>query len=100
MGGHERHQLPLQELPARHPLVVASAPVVVRAVEPTRGEDVLQPEEELLVAYVHPQRHLGLTTVASEMPFPDQEPQEEADREVVEALPGGGYGWRGLGEAL
>src|SRR5438093_4169331 len=47
--GEQRRQ-PLDEVPAaRHPLVVAAAAVMIRAVQPALGKRPLQPSEEALV---------------------------------------------------
>ncbi len=62
---------------ASHPLVVPTPPVVVRPVKTPTGKGVLDPVKERLVVGMHSQRHVGLSAVATEMPLPDQDSEEE-----------------------
>jgi hypothetical protein len=97
MVAHEGHQDAAQELAARHPLVIVPSSVVVRSVQAALGEHPLQPPEEPLVADVHAQRDLGLPAVAAEVPFADEEADEEPGREVIgrPGLPHGREGSHG-----
>jgi hypothetical protein len=47
-------------------------------------EPVDEPSEDRLVVDVHPQRDVGLATVAPEVALPDQQPDEEAGVERTE----------------
>jgi len=79
-----------QKLAAGHPLVVASAAVVVGAVEPAAGKGPIEPAEQLLVIGVHTQRDLRLPAVAAEVPTRDQQPEQETEREGVGLAVGAG----------
>ena len=74
-----RHKFVTQERAPRHPLKVVSPAVMIRAIEAAPGKCPFQPLEDRLVPDVHAQSHLSLATVATEMTFPDQEPDEESE---------------------
>jgi hypothetical protein len=52
--------------------------VVVRTVEARAREAALEPTEQRLVANVHPERDLGVLSVAAEMALTDEDASEEA----------------------
>lgn len=76
-----------------HPLVVAPSSVVVGAVELAAGEGLLQPEEEGFVVRVHAECDLGLSPVAAEVAFADEDSEEEAGLEVGELGHRSGSWW-------
>ena len=77
--GHEN----LAEVAAPgHPLEVVPTVVVVRAVELAAREGPLYPGEHGLMTDVHPQCHLGLSPIPPEVPFTDQQPDNEPFFEV------------------
>jgi hypothetical protein len=78
----QRHQLLTEEHAACHPLVVVAAAVGVRAIELALRKACHQPLEDLRVSGVHAERHVGLSAVAAEVSFPDEEADQEADIEV------------------
>lgn len=74
-GGKE----PAEVLAPDHPLVVPATTMLVGTVEATSGERSLEPTEQRLVSHVHSERDLRLPPVASEMPLPHQQTDEDAD---------------------
>ena len=56
--------------------------VVVRAVEATAREARLEPSEQRLVAYMHPERDLRVAPVSAEGPLADQQACHDAALEV------------------
>ncbi len=61
-----------------HPLEVVPSTVQIRAIELAAGKVSLDPEERPFVAHVHSQRYVGLSAVAPEVAFADQQADEEA----------------------
>jgi hypothetical protein len=51
--------------------------MVVGAIEPAVREMPLQPSEQSLVAGMHPERDLGLLTVAAKGTLADEQPDEQ-----------------------
>ncbi len=64
-----RQQLITQIRTTRHPLVVATATVLIGTVEAAARKRALHPTEECFVPFVHPQGDLRLTAVSAEVPF-------------------------------
>jgi len=84
---HEkRPDLITEHRPARHPLIVITPAVMVRAVQSRRREEPFEPEENTLVAFVHPQSDLRLAAVAAEAPFAGEESEHVALAELVQSL--------------
>ena len=79
----ERDDVLAEIPPSGRPLVVGTAAVVVWAVEGAARIGAPQPLEGLLVADVHPQRHLRLTAVAPEVALAHEETEQESDRQIV-----------------
>jgi hypothetical protein len=82
VSGYHRDHLATEAVAASHPLVVVPAAVVVGAVEPAPRDGRDQPSEEPLVPEVHPQGDLRLAAIPAEVPLPDQQAEQEADRQV------------------
>src|SRR5580704_13040964 len=83
MALDERNDLVAEVSASNRPLVVRAAAVVVGAVEATPRVGTAEPCEGLLVARVHPQRHLGLAPVATETALADEQPDQEPGRQVI-----------------
>ena len=66
-----------QRRPARHPLVVATARMLIRAVKPCPWERPLKPPEQCLVTHVHAQRDLRLLAVATKVTLAYEDPGEQ-----------------------
>jgi len=71
-NGHEDFP---QVLSPSHPLVVAAAPVVIRAVEPPTREGLLNPDKKSFVVGVHAEGDVRLAAIAAEVSLADQEAQ-------------------------
>ncbi len=71
--------------------------MVVGTVEAAARIRRLQPLECLLMANMHPQRHLRLAAITPEVPLADQEAEEEANVEITlvgdELTTEGATGW-------
>jgi hypothetical protein len=71
---------------ARHPLHPVTAVAVVWAIEGTAWEEALQPTKERLVPHMHSHDDLRSATVESEVPFTDQQPDNDASLKVIEVV--------------
>jgi len=60
--------------------------VVVGAIEPTSRKPGLDPAKQSLMVGVHPERDLGLTTVATEVAFTDEDADEKAAIKLGDSL--------------
>jgi len=78
----QREHVPDQCPAARHPLEIRPASMVIGAIQPAIRETFDQPVEQGLVARVHPQRHLGLLSVAAKRALADEETDHHAAVEV------------------
>lgn len=74
----EGQEVIAQERASGHPLVVVSAVVVVRPVEPATREGALEPIEHGLMAHVHSQRDLRLSSIPPEVAFSDEQSNQYA----------------------
>src|SRR5580700_3632967 len=73
----ERNDMVAQVPPSCRPLEVRATAVVIGAVEGASRVVPPQPGKGLLMAGVHPERHLRLAAIPAEMAFPDQEADQE-----------------------
>jgi hypothetical protein len=73
MACDQRHEVVPQSPSATRPLVVVATTVVIRTVEAPARDRTLEPAEGAFVAGMHPDRHLALFAVTSEVAFAYQQ---------------------------
>ena len=73
----QRRQPGAQVHPASDPLEVRPAAVVIWAVQGTPRKGAIDPPERFLMADVHAERDLRLTTVPAKVALTDEEPHEK-----------------------
>ena len=71
-----------EKLAPGHPLVVVPPPVIVGTIQFSSRKAVHDPVEEGFVIRVHPKGNVRLSAVAPEVPFTDEDSQQEADVEL------------------